>query len=165
LAPSLPVTCSWVLKGQRKRLPFENPEGRRVNALAALLHTADGSDLVWTTKPKAFVADEVVQFLRELLPATVPTVVVLDNAGIHRSKVVRAARADLWTRGIYLYYLPPSSPELNAIEPVFRVIKHDELPERRYMSVAALTAAIDIGFTNYRARLHAKSHAQLGRAA
>jgi len=159
------VTCSWVLKGQRKRIPSENPEGRRVNALAALPRTAAGTDLVWTTKPQAFVAEEVVQFPRELPPAAIPTVVVLDNAGIHRGKVVRAARAELWTRGVYLYYLPPYSPELNAIEPVFRVIKHDELPERRYTSVLALTTAVDTGFANYRARLHAKPHAQPGRAA
>jgi putative transposase len=162
------VTCSWVLRGTRKRIPYENPEGRRVNALAALLRTADGAALVWTTKPKAFVADEVVQFLRDLPSVALPTVVVLDNAGIHRSKVVRAARAELWRQGIYLFYLfylPPYSPELNAIEPVFRVIKHDELPERRYSTVAALTAAINTGFTNYQIRLHTKSHAQLGRPA
>ncbi len=156
------MTYSWVRQGRRKRIPSENPEGRRVNALAALIRTAGGADLCWTTKPKAFVAEEVVQFLRDLPPAPVPTVVVLDNAGIHRSKLVRAARPALWAQRRYLYYLPPYSPELNAIEPAFRVIKHEELPERRYTTVAALTAAVDTGFTNYRARLHAKSHAQLG---
>ncbi len=159
------MTCSWVLNGTRKRIPFENPEGRRVNALAALSRRAGATDLVWTTKPKAFVAEDVVQFLHHLPPVDVPTVVVLDNAGIHRSKVVRAAVPELWRRRVYLYYLPPYSPQLNAIEPVFRVLKHDELPERRYTSVAALTAAITTGFTNYRMHLHAKSHAHLGRAA
>lgn len=159
------MTYSWVRKGRRKRVPYENPEGRRVNALAALLRTAGGADLCWITKPKAFVAEEVVQFLRDLPPAPVPTVVVLDNAGIHRSKVVRAALPDLWARRVYLHYLPPYSPELNTIEPVFRVIKHDELPERRYTTVPALTATVDTGFTNYRARLHAKSQAQPGLAA
>ena len=33
--------------------------------------------------------------------------VVLDNAGIHTSKVVKAARPGLAKLGIYLYYLPP----------------------------------------------------------
>jgi hypothetical protein len=159
------VTYTWVRKGQRKRVPYENPTGRRVNALAALIRLTGGADLVWTTKPKAFVAEEVVQFLRDLPPASVPTVVVLDNAGIHRSKIVRAALPDLWARRIYLYYLPPYSPELNAIEPRFRVIKHDELPERRYATVAALTAAVNTAFTTDRARLHGKSHAQPGQAA
>ena len=164
-APSQPVTYTWVRKRQRKRVPYENPEGRRVNALAALLRMADGADLVWTTKAKAFVAEDVVQFLRDLPAAPVPTVVVLDNAGLHRSRVVQTARPALRAQQIYLYYLPPYSPELNAIEPVFRVVKHDELPERRYPTVPALTAAVDTGFTNYRARLHGKSHAQPGLAA
>jgi putative transposase len=159
------VTYTWVRKRQRKRVPYENPEGRRVNALAALSRLAGTADLVWTTKPKAFIAEEVVQFLRDLPPVPVPTVVVLDNAGIHRSHVVRAAVPELWARRVYLYYLPAYSPELNAIEPRFRVIKHDDLPERRYPTVAALTTAIDTGFTNDRARLHGKSHAQPGRAA
>jgi transposase len=164
-SPSQPVTYTWVRKRQRKRVPYENPRGRRVNALAALLRMTGGADLVWTTKPKAFVAEDLVQFLHDLPPAAVPTVVVLDNAGIHRSKVVRAALPELWARRVYLYYLPPYSPELNAIEPLFRVIKHDDLPERRYTTVPALTAAVESGFANYRARLHAKSQAQLGRAA
>ena len=159
------MTYTWVRKRQRKRVRYENPEGRRVNTLAALSRMPGTADLVWTTKPKAFVAEEVVQFLRDLPPAPVPTVIVLDNAGIHRSKVVRAAVPELWAQRVYLYYLPPYSPELNAIEPLFRLIKHDELPERRYTTVAALTAAVDIGFTNYRTRLHAKSQTQPGLAA
>ena len=36
-APSQPVTATWVRKRTRKRVPYENPEGRRVNALAALV--------------------------------------------------------------------------------------------------------------------------------
>jgi putative transposase len=126
---------------------------------------AGGADLCWVTKPKAYVAEEVVQFLRELPPAPVPTVVVLDNVGIHRSKVVRAAVPELWARRVYLDHLPPYSPELNAIEPVFRVIKHDDLPERRYPTVSALTTAIDTGFANYRTRLHGKCQVYLGRSA
>ena len=159
------MTYTWVRKRQRKRVPYENPEGRRVNTLAALSRMPGTADLVWTTKPKAFVAEEVVQFLRDLPPAPVPTVIVLDNAGIHRSKVVRAAVPELWAQRVYLYYLPPYSPERGAIAPVLRVIKHDELPERRYPSVPALTAAIDTGFTTYRARLHGKSLPEPRRAA
>ncbi len=146
-------------------MPSENPAGRRVNARAALRRTAGAADLRWTTKPKAFVAAEGVQCLRDLPPVRVPTVVVLDNVGIHRSTVVRAAVPERWAQRVYLYYLPPYSPELNAIAPLFRVIKHDDLPERRYTTVAALTTAVDTGCTNYRARLHGKSHAQPGRAA
>jgi hypothetical protein len=161
-APGQPVTSTWVLKGQRKLVPHENTEGRRVNALAALTFEAAGADLRWVTKPASLRAEDVVAFLRDLPAAPVPTVAVVDNVGIHTGKVMRAARPALRGRGVYLYYLPPYSPELNAIEPIFRVIKHDELPERRYTSVPALTRAVDTGFANYRATLHAKSPAQPG---
>ena len=54
-------------------------------------------------------------YLRERLPAApVPRVVVLDNAGIHTSKAVKAARPSLARLGIYLYYLPAYSPELKG---------------------------------------------------
>ena len=51
------MTYTWVRMGRRKRVPYENPEGRRVNALAGLLRMAGEAELRWTTKPKAFVAE------------------------------------------------------------------------------------------------------------
>jgi putative transposase len=109
------VSYSWVRRGQRKRMPYENPEGRRVNALAALAW-GDTSALYWVAKPGSLQARHLVAFLTELPAAPVPTVVVLDNGSIHRSKETRAAIPALWARGVYLYFLPPYSPDLNAIE-------------------------------------------------
>jgi DDE superfamily endonuclease len=139
--------------GERKRVPYENPDGRRLHALALLLKDGAAPALHWATKPRSFTAEDLLAFLRGLPSRPRPLVVVLDNVGIHRSKVVRAARPDLWRRRIYLYYLPPYSPELNAIEPTFRAIKHTDLPERRYASVPALQAAVDSAFTHARERL------------
>ena len=64
--------------------------------------------------------------------------VVLDNASFHTSKVIRAARQGLADAGIYLYFLPPYSPELNRIEPVFRQVKHQEIPQRSHTTRAGL---------------------------
>ena len=50
-------------------------------------------------------------------------VVVLDNASLHVSKVTKAARPWLAKVGIYLYYLPPYSPDLNPIEKAFAELK------------------------------------------
>jgi putative transposase len=159
------VNYSWVRKRTRKRVPYENPEGRRVNALAALVWGDAAPALYWVAKPGGLRAHHLVAFLRELPPVSVPTVVVLDNGSIHRSKETRAAVPDLWTRGVYLYFLPPYSPELNDIEAAFRVIKHDELPERRYATVAALLDAVNTAFTAYEERRIAKSAHQLRPAA
>ena len=58
----------------------------------------------------------------------------IENAGLHTSKVVKAARPALAKLGIYLYYLPAYSPELNAIEPVFRQVNYQEMPQRSFTS-------------------------------
>ena len=104
------MSYTWVRKRQRKRVPFENPEGRRVNALAALVKGGDTPALFWVAKPGRLRAHHLIAFLRELPPAPVPTIVVLDNGSIHRSKKTRAVIPALWARGVYLYFLPPYSP-------------------------------------------------------
>ena len=159
------MTYSWVRKRQRKRVPYENPEGRRVNAIAALVWGAAAPALSWVAKPGSLRARHLVASLTELPAAPVPTVVVLDNGSIHRSKETRAAIPDLWRRGVYLYFLPAYSPELNDIEAAFRSIKHDELPERRYATLPALLDAVNAAFTTYEERRIAKSVHQLRPAA
>ena len=60
------------------------------------------------------------------------------------------------TAGIYLYFLPPYSPELNEIEPVFRQVKYQEMPVRSYTSRAGLREAVVEGFASYRKKLRPK---------
>lgn len=155
------MTATWVRKRERKRVPYENPQGRRVNALAALTKHGAAPALYWVAKPGSLRAHHLIAFLQELPPAPVPTVVVLDNGSIHRSKETRAALPNLWARGVSLYFLPPSSPDLNAIEAAVRVIKHDELPARRYATVPALLDAIHAAFITYEEHLSAKHSHQL----
>lgn len=164
-SPSQPVNYSWAKLGQRKRIPYENPERRRVNLLAALDKAGPAPGLYWVTKPKSFLAEEFVRFLFALPPLTVPRVVVIDNGSLHRNAVLKAALAELWAKRIYPYYLPPYSPELNDIEPVFRNVKHHELPERRYASVSDLDAAINNALTRTEDRLVTKHQPQLRLAA
>ena len=159
------MTYTWVRKRERKRIPYENPQGRRVNALAALVKGGDTPALYWVAKPGSLRAHHLIAFLRELPAAPVPTVVVLDNGSIHRSNETRAAVPDLRARGVYLYFLPPYSPDLNAIEPVFRVVKHHHMPERRYASLPALLAAVHTAFTTHEEDLIAKHAHQPRRAA
>ena len=154
-SPSLPTGYSWSLPKQRKRVKYEYPQGRRVNALAT--YEPHTRCLDATSFERTLTSDDLLAYLRDRLPtADVPRVVVLDNAGIHTSKVVKAARAGLSKLGIYLYYLPPYSPELNRIEPVFKQVKHHEMPTRSFTTRADLRKAVEDGFDAYRRRLQAK---------
>jgi putative transposase len=150
------VSYTWVRHRERRRVPYENPGGRRVNALAALVKAGADPAVYWVAKPGSLRSEHLVASLAELPPVAVPTVVVLDNGSIHRSKAARAAIPALWARGVYLYYLPPYSPDPNAIEPAFRAIKHHRMPERRYATLPALLDAVRAAFTMYEEDLIAK---------
>ena len=153
----MPTGYSWCLPGQRKRVKYEYPQGRRVNALATYEPFAPAPRLDAVPFERTLTSDDLLAYLRERLPAaSAPRVVVLDNAGIHTSKVLKAARSGLARQGIYLYYLPAYSPELNRIEPVFKQVKHHDMPIRSHTSKADLRKAVEDGFDSYRRRLAAK---------
>jgi len=146
-------------------VPYENPERRRYNTL--VLYAPDGVQPAFDGigSPRAFTGPDLVEFLLERPPCPVPLVIVLDTASLHHRRVVQAARPRLWAKRIYFYFLPPYSPELNAIEAVCRVIKHCDLPERVYTPLAALEAAVDAAYTRYEETLLAQSSYQLRPAA
>ncbi len=128
-----------------------------MNALATYEPLAPVPGLDAVPFERTLTSDDLLAYLRDRLPAAgVPRVVVLDNAGIHTSKVVRAARPGLATLGVYLYHLPPYSPELNRIEPVFEQVKHHDMPTRSFTSKADLRKAVEGGFDAYRKRLAAR---------
>ena len=110
------MTATWVRRGERQRVPYENPQRRRYNPLVLYAPRGVQPAWDWICKPRAFTAEDLIHFLLERPACPVPLVIVLDNASLHRSQAVRAALPRLWARGIYFYFLPAYSPELNAIE-------------------------------------------------
>ena len=156
-SPSQPVNYSWTGRGERKYVPYENPNRRRMNVMAAMMSDGRAGSLVWSRQPRPFKSEEFVQFLtRTFVGIDGLKVVVVDNYSIHRSKVVKDARGRLRRQGIVLYYLPPYSPELNDIEGVFGAIKHHDMPERAYKSLDELGEAIDSAFAGANRRLKSR---------
>jgi putative transposase len=117
------------------------------------------------TAERTWDSYDLLGFLRALPPSGVPRVVVLDNASLHTSRVIRGARAGLAAAGIDLDFLPPYAPELNRIEPVFRQVKYQEMPQRSHTSRVGLRAAVEVGFTTYGQGLKSKGRKKPRRAA
>ena len=141
-----------MLRGERERVPYESPQGRRLNVLAGLVADGPRPALVFWAHARSITSDDLLVFLREAFPDHPrPLVVVLDNASIHTSHAVKAA--DLAAEGIVLDYLPPYSPELNRIEPLFGAIKHHDLPQRGYATTADLYQAVRSAFDASEQRL------------
>lgn len=67
-----------------------------------------------------------------------PTVVVLDNASFHKSKIFKANIASWANRGLILLYLPPYSPQLNIIEMLWKFIKYHWMEMNAYQSYATM---------------------------
>ena len=180
-APTLPTSYTWAREGTRPLVPYEAPQGRRVNVIGALTVGGPALRLVWASRRSgqgrldsaaflAFVCRDVAQLPATwdaLPPAYVrarPCTIVLDNYSVHRSKVVQAATPALARAGITFYFLPPYSPKLSAIEPVWRHVKYTDLATRSFADGAALHDAVDAALTQRAAALGDATH-NLPRAA
>ena len=155
------MTYSWVPAQERKRVPYESPQRRRYNVMALYAPDGPAPFFDWHGRTTHLTSDELIGLLAVRRRTDLPLIVVLDNASFHRSLDVQDAIPELWKRGIYLYYLPPYSPELNGVERVFRTLKHHELPERTYPTLAGLTTAVEAAFARQETQLLARQETKL----
>ena len=89
-SPNPPVQSGWSPIGQTRAVePLSHSE--RVNVLGALSHD---QKLHWRIQRRPTVRDDVIGFFDELAaqPHTVPRIVVLDNASIHKGKPIDKRR-------------------------------------------------------------------------
>jgi transposase len=74
--------------------------------------------------------DDFCQYLEK------PTVLVIDNAPTHRSKLF-AGQLQRWEeKGLYIFFLPKYSPHLNIAETYWRKAKYEWLRPSDYFSFA-----------------------------
>lgn len=122
-------TRGWIRKGERKEIPT-NGSQKRLNILGALnlaemlLHTRqydtiNGSNVI-----------DFLSYLQTVMPAGVIHV-ILDQARYHTCKELKE-----WlviNPRVRLHYLPPYSPNLNSIEPCWKVM-HEHTTNNLYHS-------------------------------
>jgi transposase len=110
----------WAPRGQR--LPTKVPHGRwkTMTFLAALRH--DRIVAPWFLEGPIDGDSFRLYVEKILLPTLRPgDIVIMDNLGSHRSKMVRQL---IRYAGVKLFFLPQYSPDLNPIERVFAKLKH-----------------------------------------
>ncbi len=148
---------SWSPVGRRLYVPYEAPQGRRVNAVGALFHKSRHfafATLARAPQPKrkalsplaagleakeigVLNAEYLLQFIWGMAgrPKTAPEdwrrekplVVVLDNYSVHKSARFQEERVKWRAADIELFFLPSYSPELSGIEPVWRDVKQHRM--------------------------------------
>jgi len=136
LSPVVPYL--WQKKGQTVGLPAQ-AHSRRLNVLG--LMSRKGSLHSFPTQEK-FTAQHLIQSLETLLPARVPTTVVLDNASVHRAKAVKEKQAEWRQKGLRVLFLPSYCPHLNKIEALWRMMKYRWLAPEAYADFQTLCQSV-----------------------
>lgn len=162
--------------GERKLIRHESPAGRRVNVVGAWAPFAPaGPRLVFETRRSdegkydaaahlQFVERKVAELPEELPKGycrSRPCVIVLDNYAVHHAQLVKDRIVALKATGVSFFFIPPYSPELNLIEPIWRQVKHQDIPHRSYLSMEELQPAVVTALDRRSHACQSKNHLDL----
>jgi hypothetical protein len=135
LTPNVPY--AWQEKGTT--IELDTARSKNINVLGFM--SATGDELVPYCFEDSVNSDVIIacfdNFAKNLDPKK-QTFVVLDNAPTHKSNAFKAMIEAWEAQGLYLYFLPPYSPELNKIEILWRFIKYQWPPFSSSSSMGCL---------------------------
>ena len=141
LEPSVPY--GWQFPDEKVSMPTQ--KGNGLNCFALLKR--NNQCLIETTQENIngqFILERLENLSINLKK---PTVIVLDNARIHTSQIIKE-RIKVWQqRGLYLFYLPRYSPHLNIVEILWRKLKYEWLSPIDYQDKENLFYQIRLALT------------------
>ena len=118
--PIMAPIRGWGKKGKRLRGFAPHGHWNTMTFVAALRHDQLTAPCVFDGPINGECFQAYVN--QVLIPTLKPgDIVIMDNLGSHKSKIVRDA---IKAAGARLWFLPPYSPDLNPIEQTFAKIKH-----------------------------------------
>lgn len=137
LEPCVPY--AWQFTNEEVSMP--STQGKGVNCFALLAR--DNRAVIETTTQMLTSQFLFEQFERFSIGLRKPTVVVvLDNASVHRARIIKD-RMSIWQqRGLFLFYLPRYSPHLNIVETLWRKLKYEWLTAKDYQTRDTLCYAV-----------------------
>lgn len=133
------VPYGWQFPGEEVCVPAA--KGFRLNVFGLV-----GRDnrLEWAATEQSIDSLFVLRQLERLsFQIQKPTVVVLDNASVHRAKAIKERTAFWQARGLYLFFLPPYSPHLNIAETLWRKMKKEQIDPQDYSDKGRLAYAVN----------------------
>ena len=143
LAPS--VAYAWQMK--KERINVNSQRSPRINVFGIMNH----ENKLELNMFESNINSEVVLACIEGFSKKIKkkTVLVLDNASIHKSKKFKESQRIWRKRGLRILFLPTYSPELNSIERLWQFVKYKWLSFSAYESFASLKTAIFDIFANF----------------
>ena len=124
---------TWATRGVTPLVTFP-ANWKKLSTIGAI---TSGGQFFQHTRQGSICSGDVTRFLEHVLKHVIgQVVIVLDNAGIHRSRAVQAFVVS--HERLALMYLPPYAPELNPIELVWAYVKRNMLGNCCLRSLEAL---------------------------
>ena len=144
LTPSVPY--GWQDTGSRVKI--DSSRSKRINVAGFL--NPDKGDLISWTFECSINSGAVIEVFNQLSESIKKeTWVILDNASFHCSKLISEKMSEWKKKGLFLYYLPPYSPQLNLIERVWQFMKYKWMPLSAYCSYENLKNAVNDMLAEY----------------
>jgi transposase len=134
------VVYAWQKRGERITIPVTR--GKSQNVLGFMWHRCQRFEsfvFEGTVDTNVVIGcfDRIAQNLAQ------KTVVVIDNAPVHRSEEFEEKIGEWAELGLQIYYLPTYCPSLNKIEMLWKKIKHEWLSFEAYTSYKNLCEELD----------------------
>jgi transposase len=154
------VPYGWQFPGEDIHIPVE--KAYKINILGFINRKSQYMGMITQSN---IGADTVINYIETLsFNIKKKTVLIMDNASVHKSRSVRE-RMPFWQqRGLFIIFLPPYSPHLNIAETVWRKLKKEWLNPEDYMEkdkllyatnrcLAALGSDVRINFRHFNKNL------------
>lgn len=106
--------------------------------------------LFFDIQETTFNTDKMITFMDNFVAQiNKKTVVILDNCPIHKSKKFMAKLEEWKEKDVYIFFLPPYSPELKLIEILWKRVKYQWIPFNAYLCFQNLKSCITNILANY----------------
>jgi len=144
------VAYAWQFPDEQISMP--SAKGKGVNCFALL--SRDNRSLIETTPETMTSHFFFEQFERFSCGLKKLTVIVLDNAMVHRANIIKERKSVWQQRGLFLFYLPRYSPHLNIVEVLWRKLKYEWLAPKDYETRETLGYAVSLALKAIGISLH-----------
>lgn len=124
-----------------EKIAIEVQKGYKINCFALISRS---NQCHWAVSEaninSSFISEELEKLSMKI---TKITFVGLDNARIHKTKLMRE-RIKIWQgRGLYIFFLPKYSPHLNIAETLWRKMKKEQIDPEDYTEKDKLFYAVN----------------------
>ncbi|WP_052304744.1 transposase [Nostoc punctiforme] len=148
-----PTDYAYGRRGEQKRIRQNRRRGRRINIFGIWEPKVrfDYALMVGTLKTPTYVQLmnwQAQTAATRLLETGQITAIIHDNASVHKSSLACQQHQRWQQQGLYIFFLPPYSPQMNRIEDEWLHLKRDELAGQVFEDEYELAIAIIDGINN-----------------